>query len=412
MSFIVPCPACRADGTHGHGRDLLRGRRTPRPGRGEDTIAPVASTVLIDDATETADGVDSFAERAPSPGGAGPDRVGRRRRRVQRGDRPCCRSARTRCGPGAAGSSRRHRGLADRPAGTPAPVRPGRASTDRRHRHRRNARGRLGVVPPADRRAARRRRDLRLPDRADPGRPGPQTPPGPRLADPPRRPGFFIKAAAVCDLYLHQPAGSIVVCVDEKTAIGARSRKHPEQRAAPGRAARREFEYIRHGTVSIIAALDVHTGQVITEAIRNNNSATFISFLTMLDQHLDPALTIHLVLDNGSSHTSKATRKWLATRPRSDPPHPQTRILARPGRTVLLDPDPQAPAPRRVHLPPGPRRQDRKLHHRLQPHSQALPLDLRRPAPQSHLTPEGLTRRCTSDANDTRSCAGQSASRR
>jgi transposase len=76
--------------------------------------------------------------------------------------------------------------------------------------------------------------------------------------------GFFTKATAVCDLYLHKPAGSIVVCVDETTAIGARSRKYPERRAAPGRVARREFEYIRHGTVSVIAALDVHSGQVIT----------------------------------------------------------------------------------------------------------------------------------------------------
>jgi transposase len=128
--------------------------------------------------------------------------------------------------------------------------------------------------------------------------------------------GFFTKATAVCDLYLHKPAGSIVVCVDEKTAIGARSRKHPGRRAAPGQLARREFEYIRHGTVSIIAALEVHSGQVITEAISHNNSATFISFLAMLDEHLDPGLTIHLVLDNGSSHTSKATRKWLAAHPR------------------------------------------------------------------------------------------------
>ena len=132
----------------------------------------------------------------------------------------------------------------------------------------------------------------------------------------PDDPGFFARATAVCDLYLHQPAGSIVVCIDEKTAIGARSRKHPGHRAAPGQLARREFEYIRHGTVSVIAALDVHSGQVITGAISRNNSATFISFLTMLDQHLDPRLTIHLVLDNGSSHTSKATRKWLAAHPR------------------------------------------------------------------------------------------------
>jgi transposase len=68
----------------------------------------------------------------------------------------------------------------------------------------------------------------------------------------------------------------------------------PEQRAAPGRAARREFEYVRHGTISI-------------------------QFLTTLDQHTDPNLTIHLVLDNGSSHTSKATKKWLREHPRFQP---------------------------------------------------------------------------------------------
>jgi transposase len=132
-------------------------------------------------------------------------------------------------------------------------------------------------------------------------------------------PNFFVKAAEVCDLYLHRPAGSVVVCVDEKTAIGARSRKHPEQRVAPGRAARREFEYIRHGTISIIAALDVHSGEVLTERIVKNNSATFIQFLSMLDAHIDPNLTVHLVLDNGSSHTSKATKKWLREHPRFQP---------------------------------------------------------------------------------------------
>ncbi len=132
-------------------------------------------------------------------------------------------------------------------------------------------------------------------------------------------PDFFPRAAAVCDLYLHPPAGSIVVCVDEKTAIGARSRKHPDQPARPGRIARREFEYVRHGTVSIIAALHVHTGQVITEQITRNNSVTFLKFLTGLDHAIDPALIIHLVLDNGSSHTSKATKKWFRENPRFQP---------------------------------------------------------------------------------------------
>jgi transposase len=132
----------------------------------------------------------------------------------------------------------------------------------------------------------------------------------------PADPDFFTKATDVCDLYLHKPANSIVVSIDEKTAIGARSRKHPTRPATPGHTARREFEYVRHGTVSIIAALDVHTGQIITEPIARNDSATFTAFLAMLDTHIDPKLTIHLIMDNGSSHTSKATRKWLAEHPR------------------------------------------------------------------------------------------------
>lgn len=136
-----------------------------------------------------------------------------------------------------------------------------------------------------------------------------------RRADP----DFYRKAAEICDLYLHRPDGSVVICVDEKTAIAARSRKHPTQPCRPGKVTRREFEYVRHGTVSIIAALNVHTGKVQTQRIAKNNSQTFIDFLTKLDAQVDPQLTIHLVLDNGSSHTSKATKKWLREHPRFQP---------------------------------------------------------------------------------------------
>jgi transposase len=139
-------------------------------------------------------------------------------------------------------------------------------------------------------------------------------------------PDFFARAAEVCDQYLRPPAGSIVICIDEKTAIGARHRKHPEQPARPGRVARREFEYVRHGTVSIMAALSVHTGQqVVTERITRNAFATFIGFLTRLDVRIDAALTIDLVRDNGFSPTSRATKEWLHEHPRIQvhrtPPH-------------------------------------------------------------------------------------------
>ena len=127
---------------------------------------------------------------------------------------------------------------------------------------------------------------------------------------------FWARAAAVCDIYLHPPPGTIVVCIDEKTGIQAKSRKYPELPARRGRLARREFEYVRHGTVSIIAALHAATGQVVTEPVTSNNSVTFLSFLHRLDQCTDPPLKIHLVMDNGSSHTSAATRAWIAAHPR------------------------------------------------------------------------------------------------
>jgi len=129
-------------------------------------------------------------------------------------------------------------------------------------------------------------------------------------------PSFWIRAGQVCRLYLNPPPGTVLISVDEKTGIQAKSRKHPEIPARPGRDTRREFEYVRHGTISIIAAMNVTTGEVITERIGKNDSAAFTAFLGMLHQMIPPCLRIHLVMDNGSSHTSAATRAWLAAHPR------------------------------------------------------------------------------------------------
>jgi len=108
----------------------------------------------------------------------------------------------------------------------------------------------------------------------------------------------------------------VVISVDEKTGITARSRKHPDRPGRPGRRTRREFEYVRHGTVSVIAALNVHSGQVLTETIARNNAETFIGFLRMLDQSIPAGTDIQLVMDNGSSHVAKKTKAWLAARSR------------------------------------------------------------------------------------------------
>lgn len=129
-------------------------------------------------------------------------------------------------------------------------------------------------------------------------------------------PEFWERAADVCGLYLSPPENAVVLSVDEKAGIQAKSPKHPTSTVAPGRPARREFEYVRHGTASLVAALDVATGKVHACDIARNDSSHFIGFLTEIDDAIDDSLAIHLVLDNGSSHTSKATRAWLADHPR------------------------------------------------------------------------------------------------
>lgn len=139
-------------------------------------------------------------------------------------------------------------------------------------------------------------------------------------------PTFWDRVRDVCGLYLHPPERALVLSVDEKTSIQAKQRKHPDQSARSGRWRRREFEYIRHGTASLFAALDVHSGEVLAEPIPGkNNSVNFCEFLDDIERSVDPGLAIHVILDNGSSHRSKYTNAWFAAHPRwrvhYTPPH-------------------------------------------------------------------------------------------
>jgi transposase len=129
-------------------------------------------------------------------------------------------------------------------------------------------------------------------------------------------PEFWEKAADICGLYLSPPENAVVLSIDEKTAVQAKERKHPSTPVQPGRPSRREFEYVRHGTASLVASLDVATGKVTAKDIIRNDSVTFIAFLEEIEQHVPEGLAIHVVLDNGSSHTSKATKAWFAEHPR------------------------------------------------------------------------------------------------
>ena len=109
-------------------------------------------------------------------------------------------------------------------------------------------------------------------------------------------PDFETKAADIIALYLHPPQHAAVFCLDEKTAIQALDRLDPVLPLSPGRAERHGFEYYRHGTLSLYAALDVKTGKVEGKTARRH-SAEFIAFLTQLLSKTGWAKEIHIVLD-------------------------------------------------------------------------------------------------------------------
>jgi transposase len=140
----------------------------------------------------------------------------------------------------------------------------------------------------------------------------------------PDDPGFWERAADICGLYLVPPTNALVLSVDEKTGIGARSRTRPTQPVASGRPARQEHEYVRHGTAILLAALDVHGGGIFTATDLDRNTArNFIDFLDDLDAKVPAGLEVHLVLDNGSSHIARDTRWWFVDHPASTPTTPQ-----------------------------------------------------------------------------------------
>ena len=108
---------------------------------------------------------------------------------------------------------------------------------------------------------------------------------------------------------------SAVFCVDEKSAIQALDRLDPVLPLSPGRAERHGFEYYRHGTLSLYAALDVKTGKVEGKTARRHTSAEFVEFLTMLVNKTQSAKEIHIVLDNLSAHKTQAVRDFLEANP-------------------------------------------------------------------------------------------------
>ena len=119
----------------------------------------------------------------------------------------------------------------------------------------------------------------------------------------------------VC-LYLNPPDNAVVLCVDEKTQIQALERTQAILPLGLGYAEGVTHDYIRHGTTTLFAALDIANGQVIAQCRQRHRHQEFLSFLKRVDAAVPAGLDAHLVVDNYATHKHPKVRTWLAARPR------------------------------------------------------------------------------------------------
>jgi transposase len=129
-------------------------------------------------------------------------------------------------------------------------------------------------------------------------------------------PDFEAKATDIIGLYLKPPVHAAVFCVDEKTAIQALDRLDPVLPLSPGRAERHGFEYYRHGTLSLYAALDTATGEVLGKTASRHTSAEFVEFLRELVAGVEQGKQVHIIADNLSAHKTKSVAVFLEANPR------------------------------------------------------------------------------------------------
>jgi transposase len=165
-----------------------------------------------------------------------------------------------------------------------------------------------------------------------------------------------------------------VVSYDEKPGIQAIGTTAPDLPPVPGThpTISRDHEYKRHGTVTLMAGIDLLTGQVHALLRDRHRSREFIEFLQILDAAYPIATAIKIILDNHSAHISRETKAWLAARPEGTLPvglHPKARLLAQPGRGLLRQSRP-------FRAPPHPRQLETRAettHHRVHQRPQSRP---------------------------------------
>ena len=124
------------------------------------------------------------------------------------------------------------------------------------------------------------------------------------------------KVRDVVGLYLDPPQRAVVLCVDEKSQIQALARFQPILPMLVGTPERRSHDYVRHGTTSLSAALEVASGKVIGSLRRRHRASESKRFLVQIDAEVPEGLAVHLVLDDYATHKTPAIKHWLLRHPR------------------------------------------------------------------------------------------------
>jgi transposase len=124
-------------------------------------------------------------------------------------------------------------------------------------------------------------------------------------------PQFRAKVTAITELYLQPPAGAVVLSIDEKTGMQALERRFPDRPAAPGRPGRREFEYTRHGTQSLLCAFEVHRGRVVGDCRDTRTAADLVRFMEAVAVQY-PTGPVHVIWDCLNIHFDGAAQRWTA----------------------------------------------------------------------------------------------------
>ena len=203
-------------------------------------------------------------------------------------------------------------------------------------------------------------------------------------------PELVAKVTDVIGLYLAPPENAIVLCVDEKSQVQALDRTQKVLPMQPGHAEQRTHDYVRHGTTTLFAALEIATGKVTGVCKNRHRHQEFLAFLKHLARAY-PDQRLHLVMDNYATHKRDRDPRLAGREPAHPGPlHPDLGVLAEPGRGLVRNHRAPSHPPRHLPLRSRPQRQDPRLHQRLERPQTPVRLDQN---PQTKSSPKSNVRR-------------------